>query len=44
MSKKVNLKNSDSVEPEIKDYRCGKCGRNFTEKHKRCPHCGIEFE
>lgn len=43
MPKKVKVINSESVEPEKKDYKCGNCGGNFAEKYKRCPYCGVEF-
>jgi rubrerythrin len=45
MSKKVNVINPDSAEPEKKEYECPACGETFTAKKKpsRCPYCGVEF-
>jgi rubrerythrin len=34
-------KPDDSKEPK---FKCGSCGGSFSERIKRCPHCGVEFE
>jgi DNA-directed RNA polymerase subunit RPC12/RpoP len=42
-------KMTDTITPKKEEnkeakYKCGGCGGTFNERHKRCPHCGVEFE
>jgi len=41
MAETINPKKEENKEPK---YKCGACGGTFDERHKRCPHCGREFE
>lgn len=41
MTDTINPKKEENKEPK---YKCGACGGTFDERHKRCPHCGREFE
>jgi rubrerythrin len=52
--KEINLqgefdKMTDTINPKKDEqkeakFKCGACGQTFNERHKRCPHCGVEFE
>lgn len=52
--KEINLqgeftKMTDTINPKKEEtkeakFKCGACGQTFNERHKRCPHCGVEFE
>jgi DNA-directed RNA polymerase subunit RPC12/RpoP len=41
MTDTINPKKEESKEAK---FKCGACGQTFNERHKRCPHCGVEFE
>lgn len=41
MTDTINPKKEESKEAK---FKCGACRQTFNERHKRCPHCGVEFE
>lgn len=41
MTDTINPKKDENKDPK---FKCGACGQPFNERHKRCPHCGVEFE
>lgn len=49
--KEINLKGefdkmAETINPKKEEakFKCGACSGEFNERHKRCPHCGVEFQ
>lgn len=38
-------KMTETITPKKEEpkYKCDACSGTFNERHKRCPHCGVEF-